>query len=98
MVDTYIIIVYNIITIKQGSYNIMKNKIFIAINAYGTIKKFNTYNQALDFGENNAGFQYFSVDKGAFNSLLKTAKSAGIANALNFAFNRLHSERKTQAI
>lgn len=76
----------------------MQDKIFIAVDRYGSFKKFNTYNQVLDFGENNANYQYYSVDKSAFNSLLKTAKSAGIAEPIKFAFNRLHAERRTQAI
>ncbi len=55
-----------------------------------------SYNKALDYGEKYGLQQVFKVDKRDFNSLVKTAKSANVRNPNEWAFNRLHRERKTK--
>lgn len=74
------------------------NEMYVATPVSGdNYKTFTSKDKVYDFLTNNTGYQVFTVDSKAFKGLVKTAKDANRPNPTKFAFNRLHSERKTKA-
>ena len=60
-------------------------------------KTFTSKDKVLSFLEDNVGYNVFEVSAKEFKSLVKAAKEANRPNPTKFAFNRLHSEKKTKA-
>ena len=75
-----------------------EEKIYLAFNSHGSSRKFSSREQMHSFGQAVAGWSYYSADKKAFNSLYKTGREAFVRDPIAWAFNRLHSEGKTQAV
>lgn len=64
--------------------------------SFGASAKKMTYKQMLDYMETHGGEQFFKVKKSDYNSLARSIKGVSVKSPVDFIFNRLHAENKTE--